>query len=174
MTHLRTKWIDILNTVSAVRYRKHSTRRNAFKIKISGMTACLTLWKITLSGYWKDVRGISNRNKENYALKKRQRQTLSSDKAKETKGQWESLSQGNKADSNTGRLLEISFGLHINIQGHTYRHIPQIHVHNIPFSYKREHWNIDSVYRSLNDLYVIMNYSGVHYMCVCVYVYMTQ
>lgn len=71
MTHLRTKWIDILNTVSAVRYRKHSTRRNAFKIKISGMTACLTLWKITLSGYWKDVRGISNRNKENYALKKK-------------------------------------------------------------------------------------------------------
>lgn len=113
------KWIDILNMVSAVRYRKHSTRRDAFKIKMSEMTLCLTwqtLWKITLSGYWKDVRGISNRNKENYALKKKQRQTLSSDKAKETKGQWESLSQGNKADSNTGRRLELSFGLHINIQ----------------------------------------------------------
>lgn len=176
--HIWEKRMDILNMVSAGRYRKHSTRRDAFKIRISEMTACLTWqtwWKITLSGYWKDVRRISNMNKENYALKKKtQRQTLSSDKAKETKGQWESLPQGNKTESNTGRLLEISCGLHINIQGHTHRHIPHIHVHNTPFSYKREHWKIDSVYRRLKELYVIMNYSGVHRMCVYVYVYMTQ
>lgn len=72
--HIKRRRIDILSMVSEGTHRMHGTRRDAFKIKIAEVTASLTwqtLWKITLPGYWKDVRGISNRNEETYALKKK-------------------------------------------------------------------------------------------------------